>query len=381
MKSVARAGVIIALSTLLLATLLEGGTRLYLRLRDGQWPRSWATVVEAGRDNSSRIFRPRAFLFTGPREGTATVASGRHMSFNRAGYRSPERDRAKPAGTYRIVTAGGSTTFDIRVPSDEQSWPWQLEKRLHERGVPVEVWNAAFPGWTSVENVIALSIRDVDLHPDLVILFQGINDLQPAAHTPFDPQYEMPHAILQLAATGLSQAPMGWRDHSVFLARALPLARRWAGISEPQPFAAPWAAAPPRVDALPDEAVATFDRNVRSFVAVALAHGARVLLVTQSLRLRADHAEQDTADLQQWIPGMLAGTAVRELERFNDVLRGIAASGDAGLADAAREVPWSDGDFTDPMHFTAAGSRKLAAYLAGKVADLRAVPVDSPPVQ
>ncbi len=40
------------------------------------------------------------------------------------------------------------------------------------------------------------------------------------------------------------------------------------------------------------------------------------------------------------------------------------------MADAAREIDWQDDDFADPMHTTAAGSRKLAAYLAPRVAPL-----------
>jgi lysophospholipase L1-like esterase len=372
MRSLLRALATLAVATVLLAALLEGGARVYLRLRDGQWPHTWATTLRAGSDNSSRIFRTHPFLFTGPRAGTATDSYGRHMAFNRAGYRSPERDPGKAPGAFRIVTAGGSTTFDIWAPTDAESWPWQLETRLRQRGVEAEVWNAAFPGWTSLENTISLAIRDVDLHPDVVVLFQGVNDLQPAAHTPFDPQYEVSHARISLQATGIERAPLHWYDHSVFLEHALPVARRWAGIAPPPP-----SAPPRRIEALPDAAVETFERNVRSFIAVARAHGARVLLVTQSLRLRAQRAGADTAALQTWIPGLPAAAALHELERFNDVLRRLAAAGEADLADAAREVAWSDDDFIDPMHFTAAGSAKLADYLAPTVAKLRTGQIDS----
>ena len=65
---------------------------------------------------------------------------------------------------------------------------------------------------------------------------------------------------------------------------------------------------------------------------------------------------------------------MRELGRYNDVLRRVAAEGDAALADAAREVPWTDTDFADPMHFAPSGSTKLATYLAGKIVALQAAP-------
>jgi hypothetical protein len=40
------------------------------------------------------------------------------------------------------------------------------------------------------------------------------------------------------------------------------------------------------------------------------------------------------------------------------------------LADVAREVAFDDADFVDPMHYSAAGSDRLAAFFAPRVAAL-----------
>jgi lysophospholipase L1-like esterase len=349
-----------------LCLLLEGGARCYLRVRTGHWPQTLAGQLAAGRLRSNAIFQAHPFLNVGPRPGTATTAGGRRMAFNHAGYRSPERETAKPPGAYRIVTAGGSTTFDISVPRDELSWPWQLEDLLAADGGEVEVWNAGFPGWTSLENTMALAMRDVDLQPDLLVLFQGVNDLQPAAHTPFQPDYAGFHARVERQATGIDEPTLSWAQRSVFLDRVLPVGRAWFGIAAPPPASS-------RIDRLPSVALRVFERNVRSFIAVGHAHGADTLLVTQTVRLR-DGAPGaiDELIMNQWIPGLDSEAVPAELERLNDVLRRIAASGAAAIADAAREVAWDDADFADPMHFTQVGSRKLARYLASKVAALRA---------
>jgi lysophospholipase L1-like esterase len=367
MRRLLRAAAIIAALTAVLAAALEGGTRLWLRWRSGHWPHTFASLLQDGRVRSNRLFQAHPFLNTGPRPGTSVRASGRTMTFNSRGYRSPERalDLASPVP--RVVTAGGSTTFDVAVPSDPASWPWRLEDDLRAAGVAAEVWNAGFPGWTSLENVISLALRDLDLQPRLLVLFQGINDLQPAAHQPFDPHYATLHAEISRQAIGIGDAPLPWRARSVFLERALPAARQWLGLAAPPGPPVPPSAALARI---PDEAVAVFARNVGSFIALGRAAGARTLLVTQSIHRRERLADVDALIMQQWVPGLAAGDAPRELERFNDVLRRIAASGDADLADAAREVAWSDADFADPMHFTAAGSAKLAAYLEPTVARL-----------
>jgi lysophospholipase L1-like esterase len=368
MRSLLRALIITLAMSALLVALLEGGTRVYLRLAHGRWPQTFASILRDARDNSNRIFRAHPFLNAGPREGASTTGSGRTMSFNRAGYRSPERERHTSAGAFRIVTAGGSTTFDLCVPRDQDSWPWQLETRLRDGGVDAEVWNAGFPGWTSLENVISLVIRDVDLRPDVLILYQGINDLQPAAHVPFDPQYEDFHARTALVATGIAEPPLAWYERSVFLEKALPVARRWSGI-------APAAAVkPPPLERVPQPAVEVFERNVRSFIAVGRAFGARTVLVTQPLRPLTAWRPLDSNMMELWIPGLTPDAARRELDRFNDVLRRLAADGEAELADAARDVRWTADDFFDAMHFAAPGARKLADFLAPIVARLRPAP-------
>lgn len=333
----------------------EGLLRAWLRIQNGDWPTAEATRRFEDARIVRELYRARPFLGAGPREGAQVESHGRRAGFNRLGYRSPERAREKPAGTKRIVTAGGSTTFDLLSPSNEQSWPWRLEETLRERDPNVEVWNAGFPGWTSLENLVSLASRDVDLQPDVVVLYQGINDLQPAAADSSDATYEQSHYPLHRRALGLDAEPPGLLERSLVLERLRGLRTDGAG---------PPRSSQPR---LPDRARASFERNVRSFVAVATAHGAQVLLVTQPLRIRRDHAQADREYVESWIPNISADDAVAWLAELNDVLRRLASGGGVALADAAREVDWQDGDFADPMHYTRPGADKLRAYLAGSI--------------
>jgi lysophospholipase L1-like esterase len=357
---------IVTAATLALALLLEGGTRLVVRWRSGSWPTTRLARFDHDVRSALRLYRRHPFLNVAPNEGQRVEAFGRQASFNSLGYRSPERPAAKAAGVVRVVCSGGSTTFDILAADDLSTWPWRLELALAEVIPEVEVWNAGFPGWTSAENLIALELRDVNLRPDVVVLFQGINDLQPASHRPFDASYEQGHARQTVRAMGFELEPLPIYERSVFFETV-----RDAVIGPPDPFARlETVPAGDRRRTLPGQAVVAYERNLRSLVAVARTHGARVVLATQPLRVRAASGPADLAYLAEWIPGLEPETVPVELERLNQAMRLVASGTDAVLADVAREVPWSDGDFADPMHFSAAGSARMAGFLADLVASL-----------
>jgi len=318
-------------------------------------------VFSAEIHRALRLYRRHPFLNVAPREGASAAAFGKQASFNSLGYRSPERSRSKSPGVVRFVCSGGSTTFDISSVDDMSTWPWRIETTLRSHGLDVEVFNAGFPGWTSLENLVSLAIRDVDLAPDVAVLYQGINDLQPASHRPFDGQYEHGHADMVVRALGFELQPLKWYDRSLLVEKTRDLV-----LGEVDPWRRLRSASGPRefMPEVPAEAVATFERNVRSYVAVATAAGAQVVLVTQPIRVRRGSHDADLSYLAQWVDGLEPTAVPVQLERFNAVLRGLSLEGQTLLIDVAREVPWEDGDFADPMHVSARGSERMAAFLA-----------------
>lgn len=98
---------------------------------------------------------------------------------NLLGYRGDEIILPKPDGVYRIVTLGGSTTYGVGVKSYKESYPYLLQKELHEKYhlSHVEVVNAGVGGYTSFENLINFQFRVLDLNPDIVYLYFGTNDV------------------------------------------------------------------------------------------------------------------------------------------------------------------------------------------------------------
>jgi lysophospholipase L1-like esterase len=112
---------------------------------------------------------------------------GSRMAENRYDHRWSTNDRGfrddedllepKPAGAWRIIAYGGSTTLCWNLPTPE-TWPAQLERILRERTGDArhQVLNAGDILW-SIGRIYARASREVPAHrPDFVLLYTGVNE-------------------------------------------------------------------------------------------------------------------------------------------------------------------------------------------------------------
>jgi lysophospholipase L1-like esterase len=154
--------------------LLEIGARLWLNYlaTPDQYDRY---VLFTSIESKDFAWTPHHYLNYYP---TPNYRKGRTFH-NSLGYRNNEFSLDKPSSVYRIVALGGSTTYDIRIEDNEKTFTAQLEKLLKEEyGYQnVEVINAGVPGYNSWEILINLEFRILDLNPDLVIIYEGTNDV------------------------------------------------------------------------------------------------------------------------------------------------------------------------------------------------------------
>lgn len=124
---------------------------------------------------SDFAFTPHPYLSYYP---TPNYHKG-ETSHNSLGYRGTEFPLKKPAGVYRIVVLGGSSTYDVSIANNADIFTAQLEKILKEKYgyQSVQVINAGVPGYNSWELLVNLEFRVLDLDPDLVIIYEGVNDV------------------------------------------------------------------------------------------------------------------------------------------------------------------------------------------------------------
>jgi len=161
-------------SILLTFFLLEIGARLWLNylVTPEQYDRY---VLFTSLDAKEYAWTPHPYLVYYPSPNYQKGLT----SHNSLGYRNDEFSLEKPDGVYRIVALGGSSTYDVSIKDNGETFTAQLEKVLHEEYgyTNVQVINAGVPGYNSWEILVNLEFRVLDLDPDLVIIYEGTNDV------------------------------------------------------------------------------------------------------------------------------------------------------------------------------------------------------------
>ena len=273
---------------------------------------------------------------------------------NSLGMRGPEVTKEKPPGVFRIVCVGGSTTYGAGVPSD-RTYPARLEVALNElapSGVHYQVLNCGVPGYTSVESLIQLELRLLDLQPDLVLDYDAINDANLIQGRGFRSDY--------------SHARSPWRDPrqevSGLESWLILHVRTWAWASsllgrgfaslrlENLVFVKDYkeVLTPPLKD-VNQAGVETFLRNLRNLIAVARANGVQVGLMTFA-----------TSNP----PGALEGDYQPCIDAMNTGLRELARAQDVPIFDIEAAVGGVKENFWDVIHCNEQGCERQARAIA-----------------
>lgn len=269
-----------------------------------------------------------------------------HVRINNLGFRGEDTGYPKPSGTIRVVCLGGSTTFGS--VSDGLTWPERLEEELGRRfpGPRFEVLNLGTDAGVSHSDLINLAFHGVHFQPDLVILYQGANDMTNWGYDNFRPDYS--HSIHPLeglpTSTKLSLAVprVVWKSYLVCWAATT--LRRYTGIAPSLRSATmDQKAARDTVDPI-DNSWAFFS-NVRSMRAVARENGAGFLAAT----FHVFNPDSTTV-------------------RFNRRMRELCAREGIPMVDVDQAIPHQDRTLqVDGMHFSPRGEVLMAATMAGAI--------------
>lgn len=351
----------VALALIVPIVFLEFGMRFWFSLRGTQAEKiayvySWDEIAEQLR------FRGVPYL----NYGLAPTYPG----VNSLGYRNAEIAIPKPNGVFRIVTLGGSTTYGELIDDPQQAYPAQLQQILREEYgySQIEVINGGVPAYTSWHSLVNFQFRVLDLQPDLVIVYDGINELGSRAVPP-------------ASYAGIPPNAGTWRTDVPNLGistlyRYIAINAGW--IEDPRLITYRFQQFDPTLSCcenLTDEELAArftanppiyFERNLRNLAALAELHGIAVVFSSWT------YYPDETVNNFNLMVKSYRQVAIAEQ---NAVLAAISADTSAEFFDLHAVLPYNpDYWFADGIHLTPLGTTEQARLYAGFLVEAGLLP-------
>ena len=270
------------------------------------------------------------------------------------GYRGDAIQVPKPAGVYRIVALGDSTTYGSLAAYD-QTYPYDLQQILrNEYGLKnVEVINAGVGTYTSWNIFVDLAFRVAELHPDLVIVYQGSNDVDArevspdcySSPTPFlglDPRRQIHAAPAELSASALYRfiaIKFGWMQNPALPGADYTNSQLTCSPQVQEEIPQNLAANPPTY----------FERNTRDMIAIAKANGSSIMFLTFAYN-------PNSSSLPDYERAAIA--------QQNLIMKQVAQENNVPLFDYAAAAPTDQPSWTDRYHPSVQGNQEQAQLIA-----------------
>jgi hypothetical protein len=301
--------------------------------------------------------RYRGFLSNYPINWAAL--SGREFTFshNSLGIRGIE-PTADDLEKNLIFIYGGSSTYDVTVTQGE-TWVEHLQSALNDK---YTVLNFGVPSYSTTEHLIQTAFyQEVrEQRPVCAIYYVGWNDIHNAHRENLDRAYADWHLLITV---NFNRRPEIW------LARYSPLLRLAYRKAEQRIDTIPelpmlHGKKPAIANARDKRLESIFVEHVSAIIAINNSRGIKTVFIGQILNRNVQQFGPE--DVSFWFPTIRNRDIWPLQERFNVVLRDAAALNGAKYIDAGIEN-FSDSDFSDNGHFTAAGSRKFSGLISTRV--------------
>ena len=283
----------------------------------------------------------------------------------------------RTAGTIRVMAIGSSTTFDIGVTADSNAWPARLERLLNAQLAPakVEVINAGVPGYSALDDLIRLQTDLYRYQPDLIIFYEGHNDLFGTLRRTVDLPQPTDRPDVVVAATPWAQ----WlARHSLLYDKLLSKGQVLTRVAKGHRLRDDRARPATRFDSVLADGARDFERNVRSFVLVAKSLGLPVVIpqLVFAGDTTAAHGGPLKQEWSQAVPYTNTAHVLDGYAQFNRVLRRVAEQESLHFIPTEGFGLQSTSFYAegDPIHFNDSGARRMAEKLAEALIALKAIP-------
>jgi hypothetical protein len=284
------------------------------------------------------------------------TSNGVHIHHTSQGTRGREPTVNQLAERTIIAAFGGSSAYDVAL-SEGETWADRLAQALGERFLVI---NHGVPGYSTVEHLVQTAFYEDTFgkRPRCALYYVGWNDIRNAHIQNLDPAYADFHLPSQVDSLRVRRIGGGNITFSPLLTE---LARLVSALVDTVQYS--WSLSGTIQPGSDPALEADFERNVRAISAINRERGVRTLWVGQVL----NRARLRGAGQYGWLPYVRDRDVWPLQQRFNEILASTAEALGDPLLPAPIEAFGAD-DFVDQGHFSAAGARKFAGYLAPVVA-------------
>ena len=349
MKTAIRKLLLLTISALLTLVGIEIAAQAAYRVYKGKW--YWSDRARSGR----QMIQPHPWFGATLVPNVSDERNGVRISHNSFRCRGPEFARPKPAGLFRIVTLGGSTTYGTGV-SDHQVWQRFLNQEL---GTGVEVVNMASPGGTTVETFAQSGLLFSEVQPDVAVYYMGWNDARVQHVKNLWPDWSDAHGKYMLAF-GYQTRDFDQPLAIGFLAKRL-LFRYFFGSMEAEKVMGTLDGTPDAFTDRPDQrALGHYERNLRNIVAVCRKQNIVPVFVPQILNYHVLTSDKPYG----WLPFVRDRDLKAIMAAYNERLERVAKEEEVLFAKEVLQQNYPPTDFVDNGHFSEAGNKRFAGALS-----------------
>ena len=257
----------------------------------------------------------------------------------------------------RIAILGGSTVFGSGV-TDEESWPALLQAML---GKKYAVINYGVPGYSTAENIIQMALIVPEKRPDIVIYYEGWNDIRNYHEKNIGADY-YGHGMRQYGNLGISVFDQQTMYESlkeifatVWLADRI---MKVIGNSQKQTKNTL------EIFDIPDQYVdRIYIRNLNTLKLLAENIDAFAVFVPQVLNYKSYYGKEGS---REWTRHIKDEVMPILMDKFNDHMNGVCSQEEhtCVVLSEVIEEKWLPGDFVDDGHFSKDGGLKFAEIVA-----------------
>lgn len=295
------------------------------------------------------------------------------LHINSLGFRGEEIGKEKSPDTYRIFILGGSTVYNEYTPYEENT-ARVLEKQLQVRypDKKIEVMNAGVRYYNSEHSIIQYLFKIKDYNPDLIIVWQGANDMAASCTDMGNDTYgqysdDYSHKFGPLITVFnyfYSPKPMfnlATVDYLAYIAQNTLYSDFRKSSNSPDTSTKP----PGKPINMSFQSITAYKRNLLSLIKILREDNVKLILGNQPFLYNKTLDKSHSWDLE-WVcrtnttyPNI--SSLIDGMRKINQTTKDVASQEDIQFVDIEEKIPKTLEYFSDDFHFYPAISNKIVA--------------------